>query len=76
MKRLKDLYVDPKTGALNLDIMEQNSSFAIVECEGRARATLLPEHGETKIVTHQGKVKRIKYDGGSNFKFVKLEFVC
>jgi hypothetical protein len=42
--------------------------FAIVVCDGKARMTKLPEHGETIIVTHQGKVKRVKWDEGRNFE--------
>ncbi|WP_373463228.1 XtrA/YqaO family protein [Bacillus sp. SORGH_AS_0510] len=40
--------------------MEQIGRFAIVVCNGRARLSELPKHGETKIVTHQDKVKRVK----------------
>ncbi|WP_326288717.1 XtrA/YqaO family protein [Bacillus glycinifermentans] len=29
---------------------------------GIAKITKLPSHGETKIITHQGKVKRAKFD--------------
>ncbi|MDQ0299664.1 hypothetical protein J2S78_002084 [Salibacterium salarium] len=67
MKRLQNIDINPSTGELDIDIMEQNSSFAIVVCNGQARFTELPNHGETKIVTHQGKVKRIKYDEGEEF---------
>jgi hypothetical protein len=49
---------------LEIDIMEQKGNFAIVVCGGKARFTLLPEHGEAKIVTHQGKTKRVKFDEG------------
>ncbi|NRG35209.1 hypothetical protein HRF63_25465 [Bacillus circulans] len=34
---------------------------------GRAKLTQLPEHGETKIITQQGKVKRVKFDEGEEF---------
>lgn len=65
--RLKDIEVNPSTMRLEIDIIEQEESFAIVVCEGKARITELPSHGETKIVTHQGKVKRIKWDEGEEF---------
>jgi hypothetical protein len=52
---------------LEIDIMEQKGSFAIVVSDGKARITLLPEHGETKIVTHQGKIKWGKFDEGEEF---------
>ncbi|WP_121640624.1 XtrA/YqaO family protein [Virgibacillus sp. Bac330] len=65
--RLKDINIDPSTMKLEIDIMEHNGSFAIVVCDGKAKLTGLPNHGETKIITHQGKVKRVKYDEGEEF---------
>ncbi|MGE8207663.1 XtrA/YqaO family protein [Heyndrickxia sp. NPDC080065] len=65
--RLKDIEINPSTMRLEVDIMELEGSFAIVVCDGKARLTPLPEHGETKIVTHQGKIKRVKWDEGEEF---------
>jgi NAD kinase len=65
--RLKELEIDPSTMRLEVDIMEQKGSFAIVVCDGRAKLTELPAFGETNIVTHQGKVKRVKFDEGEEF---------
>jgi hypothetical protein len=65
--RLNDLEINPSTQKLEIDIMEKNSSFMIVVCDGKARMTELPVHGETKIITHQGKVKRVKWDEGEDF---------
>ncbi|MET3699366.1 hypothetical protein SAMN05877753_1117 [Bacillus oleivorans] len=59
--------INSNTMKLENDIMEQKGSFAIVVCDGKARFTLLPNHGETKIITHQGKVKRVKFDEGEEF---------
>lgn len=39
----------------------------MVVCDGKAKLTKLPPHGETKIVTHQGKIKRVKWDEGEEF---------
>lgn len=47
--------------------MKYNNVFAIIVCDGKAKLTELPSHGETKIVTHQGKVKRVKFDEGEEF---------
>ncbi|MFS0674244.1 XtrA/YqaO family protein [Ornithinibacillus sp. 179-J 7C1 HS] len=63
--RLEDLPI--KKGALIIDINERDKPFVVVYCQGKARITYLPEHGETKIITHQGKVKRIKFDEGEEF---------
>ncbi|MEH7521994.1 XtrA/YqaO family protein [Bacillus sp. JJ1503] len=65
--RLQSLEINPSTNLLEIDIIGKKGSFAIVVCDGRARLTELPEHGETKIVTHQGKVKRVKFDEGEDF---------
>lgn len=65
--RLNDLEINPSTHKLEIDIMEQKGSFVIVVCNGKARFTELPKHGETKIITHQGKVKRVKFDEGEDF---------
>jgi hypothetical protein len=47
--RLKELEINTSTMRLEVDIMEQKGSFAIVVCDGRAKLTRLPEHGETKL---------------------------
>jgi hypothetical protein len=65
--RLSNIEINPSTMKLEIDIMELKGSFAIVVCEGKAKLTPLPVHGETKIVTHQGKVKRVKFDEGEEF---------
>lgn len=65
--RLKKIEINPRTNRLEIDIMEQKGSFAVVVCNGKARLTELPPHGETKIITHQGKVKRVKFDEGEDF---------
>ncbi|KKB34390.1 hypothetical protein QY97_02463 [Bacillus thermotolerans] len=46
--------------------MELNNK-ALVICDGKVKVADLPQHGETKIVTHQGKVKRVKWDEGEEF---------
>lgn len=65
--RLKNIDINPKSMQLNVDIMGEKEAFAIVVCDGKARMTKLPEHGETTIVTHQGKIKRVKWDEGEEF---------
>lgn len=65
--RLSDVMIDDKTMKLEFDIMEVEGNFAIVVSEGKAKLARLPHHGETKIITHQGKVKRVKWDEGEEF---------
>jgi NAD kinase len=65
--RLSDLEINPSTLKLEIDIMDKEGSFAVVVCDGKAKVTELPSHGETNIVTHQGKVKRIRWNEGEEF---------
>ncbi|QTL51804.1 MULTISPECIES: XtrA/YqaO family protein [Priestia] len=65
--KLQEIKINVDTMKFEVDIMEQKESFAIVVCDGKAKLTELPHHGETKIITHQGKVKRVKFDEGEDF---------
>ncbi|MEH7137015.1 XtrA/YqaO family protein [Priestia megaterium] len=65
--RLQEIEINSDTMKFEVDIMKQKGSFAIVVCDGQAKLTELPHHGETKIITHQGKVKRVKFDEGEDF---------
>ncbi|MGY1462014.1 XtrA/YqaO family protein [Bacillus toyonensis] len=47
--------------------LEFNDIFVIIVNVGNIKLTQLPEHGETKIITHQGKVKRVRFDEGEEF---------
>lgn len=42
--RLQDININPKTNRLEIDIMEENNSFSIVVCDGKARIAKLPQH--------------------------------
>lgn len=65
--KLQEIKINADTMKFEVDILKQKESFAIVVCDGKAKLTTLPHHGETKIITHQGKVKRIKFDEGEEF---------
>lgn len=52
---------------LEFDIMEIPSSCVVVICDGKAKIRELPPHGEYKIVTHQGRVKRMRREEGEEF---------
>lgn len=64
--RMKELEIS-SDGILNLDIMELPKICVIVLNNGRAKITELPAYAETKIITHQGQVKRVKWDEGEEF---------
>ena len=65
--RLREIYINQETMKIEIDLLEYIGNFAVIVCEGKAKLTRLPKHGETKIITHQGKVKRVKYDEGEEF---------
>jgi maltodextrin utilization protein YvdJ len=65
--KLQELKIDVDTMTLEVDVTKLKGSFAVVVCDGKAKLAELPQHGETKIITHQGKVKRVKFDEGEEF---------
>ncbi|QDQ03198.1 hypothetical protein FOH38_23685 [Lysinibacillus fusiformis] len=64
--RIKELNIGVD-GKLYLDIMELPETCVIVLSKGVAKVAELPAHAETKIITHQGQVKRVKWDEGEEF---------
>lgn len=64
--RSKPIPVDMKNRQILIDF-EGNEPFCVVYCDGKAKITSLPSHGETKVITHQGRVKRVKFDEGEDF---------
>ncbi len=64
MVKLQDIVINPSTMMLELDIIEILKACVVVICDGKAKLRELPPHGEYKIVTHGGKVKRMKKEEG------------
>ena len=56
-----------ETEELKLDIMELSLSCVLNIPEGRVKIGELPPHAETRIKTHDGKVKRVNFDEGEEF---------
>ncbi len=52
---------------LDFDKMDIPPSCVIVICGGKAKIRELPPHGEYTIITHQGKVKRMRREEGEEF---------
>lgn len=52
---------------LELDIMDIPKSCVVVISNGQAKIRELPDYGEYRIVTHQGKVKRMRKEEGEEF---------
>ncbi|MCM3452757.1 XtrA/YqaO family protein [Heyndrickxia oleronia] len=65
--RLKDIEINPSTMKLEVNVMEIPNSCVIVICDGKAKLRELPTFGEYKIITHQGKIKRMRKDEGEEF---------
>lgn len=51
---------------LDIDIIDMNNTVIVVS-DGKIKFARLPDHGETKVITHQGKVKRFRWDEGEEF---------
>lgn len=65
--KMEELNINPSTMKLEVDIMEIPTSCVIIICDGKVKLRGLPTHGEYKIVTHQGKVKRMRMEEGEEF---------
>lgn len=64
--RLKPLVIS-NDSILQIDIMELPENCIIILSDGIAKFTELPAHAKTKIVTYQGKVRRVDFDVGEEF---------
>lgn len=56
-----------ETGKLKLGIMELPLFYVLIISEGKVKMGELPPHAETRIKTHDGKVKRVNFDEGEEF---------
>lgn len=65
--RLKNIEINPQTGKMEIDTTKYDKPVVILISGGQAKQTTLPDHGETKLVTHQGKLKRVRFDEGEEF---------
>lgn len=64
--RMKELKINGE-GKLVADIMELPDNCVIILSKGKAKVAELPQFAETKIITHQGQVRRVKWDEGEEF---------
>jgi hypothetical protein len=70
--RLKYIEINPITGKMGIDTTKYDKPVVILISDGKARETFLPDHGVTTLVTHQGKLKRVRFDeGGKSFEVTK-----
>lgn len=64
--RLQDLQIS-REGKLVADIIELPESCVIIVSKGKAKIAELPAFAETKIITDEGMVRRVKFDVGVKF---------
>lgn len=63
----KDITISRDAEFLEIGIMELPMNCVVVISEGKAKVRELPEHGEYRIVTHAGKIKRMRREEGEEF---------
>lgn len=51
---------------LTIDVCKFEKCVVIID-EGKVKLVHLHKHGEVRIITHQGKVKRVKFEEGEHF---------
>lgn len=64
---MRELEINPATMKMELNVGELPNSCVVVICDGKAKLRELPPYGEYKIITHQGKVKRMRREEGEEF---------
>ena len=64
--RMQEVYLEGRNIILS-ESVDISKPCAIIVSNGVAKLTELPPFAETKIITHQGQVKRIKWDEGEEF---------
>ncbi len=62
--KISDFELGERNKNIEIDIMDMPSSSVIVISDGVVRMRELPPYGEYKIITHQGKVKRMRREEG------------
>lgn len=63
----QDIMINSDNLVLKIDTMEIPTNCVIVISNGKAKVRELPPHGEYKIVTHAGKVSRMRREEGEEF---------
>lgn len=63
----KDIMIGVDAEFLELGIMELPVNCVVVISDGKAKIRELPEHGEYRIVTHGGKIRRMRKEEGEEF---------
>lgn len=65
--RLSELKIDLKSSIIELESVNYSKPCVIIISDGQAKFAELPDFAETSIITHGGKVRRVKFDEGVEF---------
>lgn len=65
--RSRDIEINPGTTKLEIDILDIKKDCIVIISNGKAKVRELPIYGEYRIITHQGRVKRMKREEGEEF---------
>ena len=63
----KDITIDQDALMLGFGIIELPANCVVVISDGIAKVRELPEYGEYRIMTDQGKIKRLWSEEGEEF---------
>lgn len=63
----KDILISVNAETLEFGIMELPVNCVVVISDQKAKIRELPERGEYRIVTHAGKIKRMRREEGEEF---------
>ncbi|MEN1934984.1 XtrA/YqaO family protein [Paenibacillus sp. 102] len=65
--RRKDIEINPGITKLEIDILDISKDCVVIISNGKAKVRELPIYGEYRIITHQGRVKRMRREEGEEF---------
>ncbi|PFA69401.1 XtrA/YqaO family protein [Bacillus cereus] len=64
-----DIKISPGTRKLEIDTLDISNDYVVIISDGKAKVRELPTYGEYRIITHQGKVKRMRREEEKSFNF-------
>jgi len=62
-----DIKISSGTGKLEIDTLDIINDCVVIISNGKVKVRELPTYGEFRIITHQGKVKRMRREEGEEF---------
>lgn len=65
--RLKEVEFNLDTLTAEIDVKGSETPFIMIVSNGKVKKVELPLFGEIKVITHQGKVTRVRFEEGEEF---------